>query len=173
MVNTSGWSFARILCYLCITISNINPRSPGSTRRRTSLLSVTLSTWRTIATLRASCPEPYVLKRLDFNLSNCSPYPWIRKISKTGYNIHNRTLCKFLMEATLLNGQFVGFKPSLVAAVGMFTARKMLGESWVSFFSVHERYWLNLLFPEKRSRSFEFVIELSGGSSSLIMKGPS
>ena len=84
--------------------------------------------------------EPYVLKRLDFNLSNCSPYPWIRKISKTGHNIHNRTLCKFLMEATLLNGQFVGFKPSLVAAVGMFTAKKMLGESWVSSFSVHERY---------------------------------
>ena len=79
-------------------------------------------------------------------------------------------LCKFLMEATLLNGQFVGLKPSLVAVVGMFTAKKMIGES---FFSVHEHYWLNLLFPEKRGQSFEFVIELSGGSSSLIMKGPS
>lgn len=76
------------------------------------------------------------------------------------------------MEATLLNRQFVGFKPSLVTTVEMFMA-KMLDKSWVSFFSVHKCYWLDLLFPEKHGQSFKFVIELSGGSSSLIMKGPS
>ena len=52
----------------------------------------------------------------------------MRKISKADdYDIQTRTLSKFLTEVTLLDYRFLRVKPSMVAAVGMYTARKMLG----------------------------------------------
>ena len=77
--------------------------------------------------------ERIVLQTLEFKISHyCSPYSWMRKISKADdYDIQTRTLSKFLTEVTLLDWQFLRCKPSLVAAVGMFTARKMLGGDWV------------------------------------------
>lgn len=78
--------------------------------------------------------ERIMLQTLDFSISAyCSPYSWCRKISKADeYDIQTRTLCKFLMEVTLLDHRFLRAKPSLIAAVGMYTARKMLGGDWVS-----------------------------------------
>lgn len=35
------------------------------------------------------------------------------------------------MEVTLLDHRFLRCKPSLIAAIGMFTARKMLDGDWV------------------------------------------
>lgn len=55
--------------------------------------------------------ERIVLQTLDFKVSHyCSPY----------------SLSKFLTEVTLLDHKFLRVKPSLVAAVGMYTARRML-----------------------------------------------
>ena len=78
--------------------------------------------------------ERIVLQTLEFKISHyCSPYSWMRKISKADdYDIQTRTLSKFLTEVTLLDYQFLRVKPSLVAAVGMYTARRMLGGDWVS-----------------------------------------
>src|SRR5882762_1423521 len=78
--------------------------------------------------------ERIVLQTLEFKVSHyCSPYSWMRKISKADdYDIQTRTLSKFLTEVTLLDHRFLRVKPSLVAAVGMYTARKMLGGDWVS-----------------------------------------
>lgn len=78
--------------------------------------------------------ERVVLQTLDFKVSNyCSPYSWMRRISKADdYDIQTRTLCKFLVEVTLLDHRFLRVKPSLVAAVGMYTSRRMLGGNWVS-----------------------------------------
>ena len=78
--------------------------------------------------------ENIILQALDFNISSyCSPYSWMRKISKADdYDIQTRTLCKFLVEVTLMDSNFLRVKPSLVAAVGMYTARKMLCGDWVS-----------------------------------------
>ena len=77
--------------------------------------------------------ERIMLQTLDFRISAyCSPYSWCRKISKADeYDVQTRTLCKFLMEVTLLDHRFLRAKPSLIAAVGMYTARKMLGGDWV------------------------------------------
>lgn len=71
---------------------------------------------------------------LDFKISTyCSPYSWVRRISKADdYDIQTRTLSKFLMEVTLLDHRFLRAKPSMIAAVGMYLARKMLGGDWVS-----------------------------------------
>lgn len=78
--------------------------------------------------------EKIMLATLDFQISGyCSPYSWMRKISKADdYDIQTRTLCKFIVEVTLLDYRFLRVKPSLVAAVGMYTARQMLGGDWVS-----------------------------------------
>ena len=77
--------------------------------------------------------ERIVLQVLDFKISHyCSPYSWMRKISKADeYDIQTRTLSKFLTEVTLLDYRFLRVKPSMVAAIGMYTARTMLGVDWV------------------------------------------
>jgi hypothetical protein len=77
--------------------------------------------------------ERIMLQTLDFRISAyCSPYSWCRKISKADeYDVQTRTLSKFLMEVTLLDHRFLRAKPSLIAAVGMYTARVMLGGDWV------------------------------------------
>jgi hypothetical protein len=78
--------------------------------------------------------ERIILSTLDFNVSSyCSPYSWCRRISKADdYDIQTRTLSKFLMEMTLLDHRFLRARPSLIAAIGMYSARKMLGGEWVS-----------------------------------------
>ncbi|CUA71899.1 G2/mitotic-specific cyclin cdc13 [Schizosaccharomyces pombe 972h-] [Rhizoctonia solani] len=76
--------------------------------------------------------ERIILSTLDFNISSyCSPYSWCRRISKADdYDIQTRTLSKFLMEMTLLDHRFLRARPSLIAAIGMYSARKMLGGDW-------------------------------------------
>ena len=82
--------------------------------------------------------ERIMLQTLDFKVSHyCSPYSWMRKISKADdYDIQTRTLSKFLTEVTLLDHRFLRVKPSMVAAIGMYTARRMLGGDWVRATSV-------------------------------------
>ena len=77
--------------------------------------------------------ERIVLQTFEFRISHyCSPYSWMRKISKADdYDIQTRTLSKFLTEVTLLDHRFLRVKPSLIAAIGMYCARKMLGGDWV------------------------------------------
>lgn len=79
--------------------------------------------------------ERIILQSLEFNISTyCSPYSWVRRISKADdYDIQTRTLSKFLMEVTLLDHRFLRAKPSMIAAIGMYLARRMLGGDWVSF----------------------------------------
>ena len=78
--------------------------------------------------------ERIILQVLGFHVSHyCSPYSWMRKISKADdYDLQTRTLSKFLTEVTLTDYRFLRVKPSLIAAVGMYSARTMLGGDWVS-----------------------------------------
>lgn len=78
--------------------------------------------------------ERIILQVLEFKISHyCSPYSWMRKISKADdYSIQTRTLSKFLTEVTLHDPHFLRVKPSMVAAIGMYTAQRMLGGPWVS-----------------------------------------
>ncbi|KAH8118223.1 cyclin [Phellopilus nigrolimitatus] len=93
--------------------------------------------------------ERIVLQTLDFKVSSyCSPYSWVRRISKADdYDIQTRTLCKYLVEVTLLDYQFLRVKPSLVAAVGMYTARRMLGGNWNEAFVFYSGYTEEHLIP--------------------------
>jgi hypothetical protein len=78
--------------------------------------------------------ECVLLQTLEFKISQCSPYTWIHRISVNADNYETRTrmLGTFLAETTLLNCRFLRCKPSLIAAIGMYSARRMLGRDWVS-----------------------------------------
>ncbi|RDX57574.1 hypothetical protein OH76DRAFT_1334656 [Lentinus brumalis] len=93
--------------------------------------------------------ERIMLQTLDFKVSHyCSPYSWMRKISKADdYDLQTRTLSKFLTEVTLLDHRFLRVKPSLVAAVGMYTARKMLGGDWNEAFVYYSGFTEEHLQP--------------------------
>ncbi|CAH7688976.1 G2/mitotic-specific cyclin 3 [Phakopsora pachyrhizi] len=86
--------------------------------------------------------EKILLTTLDFRISPyCSPYSWLRRISKADdYDIQTRTLSKFLMELTLLDHRFLRAKSSMIAAIGMYTARKMLGGDWSEAFVYYSGY---------------------------------
>lgn len=81
--------------------------------------------------------ERIILQALDFQISHyCSPYNWMRRISKADdYDLQTRTLSKFLIEVTLIDSRFLRAKASLIAAVGMYSARTMLGGDWVCLFN--------------------------------------
>ncbi|PWN50713.1 hypothetical protein IE53DRAFT_81367 [Violaceomyces palustris] len=93
--------------------------------------------------------ERIILSTLDFNVSTyCSPYSWVRRISKADdYDIQTRTLSKFLMEVTLIDHRFLRARPSLIAAVGMFLAKKMLGGEWDDAFVYHSNFTEEQLVP--------------------------
>lgn len=86
--------------------------------------------------------ERIILQTLDFNISAyCTPYSWVRRISKADdYDIQTRTLSKFLMEVTLLDHRFLRCKPSMIAAVGMYLSRKMLGSDWNDAFVFYSEF---------------------------------
>lgn len=93
--------------------------------------------------------ERIILQTLDFNVSSyCSPYSWARRISKADdYDIQTRTLCKFLMEVTLLDHRFLRCKPSMIAAIGMYVAKKMLGGDWNDAFVFYSGFTERQLIP--------------------------
>ncbi|KZT07639.1 A/B/D/E cyclin [Laetiporus sulphureus 93-53] len=100
--------------------------------------------------------ERIVLQTLDFKVSHyCSPYSWMRKISKADdYDVHTRTLSKFLTEVTLLDYRFLRVKPSLIAAIGMYSARRMLGNEWSEAFVFYSGYTEEHLVP-----GFQWIVE--------------
>ena len=100
--------------------------------------------------------ERIILQTLEFQVSPyCSPYSWVRKISKADdYDIQTRTLSKFLMEVTLLDHRFLRAKPSLVAAVGMYCARRMLGGDWNDAFVFYSGYTADQL-----EQGHQYIVE--------------
>lgn len=71
--------------------------------------------------------ERYIFQILNYSLAYPSPMSFLRRISKAeAYDIRSRTLAKYLMEIALLDPNFVPIPPSMLAAVGIYTARLML-----------------------------------------------
>ncbi|EAU85496.2 cyclin [Coprinopsis cinerea okayama7 len=93
--------------------------------------------------------ERIMLQTLDFRISHyCSPYSWMRKISKADdYDVQTRTLSKFLTEITLLDYRFLRVKPSMIAAIGMYCSRRMLGGDWNEAFVFYSGYTEEQLIP--------------------------
>lgn len=77
--------------------------------------------------------ERFILQSLDYNLSYPNPMNFLRRISKAdNYDIHTRTVAKYLMEISLLDHRHLEFLPSHVAAASMYLSRMILGRGdWV------------------------------------------
>lgn len=77
--------------------------------------------------------ERYVLAALNYDLSYPNPLNFLRRISKAdSYDIHCRTLAKYLLEISLLDHRFMKYRGSLLAAGSMFLARLILDRGpWV------------------------------------------
>jgi hypothetical protein len=89
--------------------------------------------------------ERWVLGTLDYDLSYPNPMNFLRRISKAdAYDIHTRTLGKYLMEISLLDHRFMNHLPSHIAAAAMYLARMVLerGE-WVRSLSLSCVYTTN------------------------------
>ncbi|PVU96295.1 hypothetical protein BB561_001265 [Smittium simulii] len=82
--------------------------------------------------------ERFMLRVLDYDMSFPGPLSFLRRISKAdNYNLANRTLAKYILEATLLDNNFLIYKPSLIAASALYLARKIAGlDSWDDLFVI-------------------------------------
>lgn len=87
--------------------------------------------------------ERYILKQIDFNLSYPNPINFLRRISKAdGYDIQTRTVAKYFLEMSCVDRKFISVTPSLIAAAGMWLARKILDRGdWVSAFCLSNACW--------------------------------
>ncbi|GJP94970.1 G2/mitotic-specific cyclin [Aspergillus niger] len=71
--------------------------------------------------------ERHILATLEYNMSYPNPMNFLRRISKAdNYDIQTRTLGKYLMEISLLDHRFMGYRQSHVAAAAMYLARLIL-----------------------------------------------
>lgn len=79
--------------------------------------------------------ERYTLSTLKYDLSYPNPMNFLRRISKAdNYDIHTRTLGKYLMEISLVDHRFLEYKQSVIAAAAMYLARMILERGgWVCF----------------------------------------
>lgn len=86
--------------------------------------------------------ERFVLAALNYDLSYPNPMNFLRRISKAdNYDIHTRTLGKYLMEISCLDHRFIAHPPSQVAAAAMYLSRMVLERGpWVSSIPGSTRY---------------------------------
>jgi len=73
--------------------------------------------------------ESMILSELKFSLNAPSPLHFLRRYSKAAasdYTIH--TLCKYLIELTILDIKLLRYPPSSIAAGAVYIGRKMTGK---------------------------------------------
>ncbi|AJS02865.1 BMC_2a_G0022930.mRNA.1.CDS.1 [Saccharomyces cerevisiae] len=74
--------------------------------------------------------ELFVLSSLGYNISLPNPLNFIRRISKAdNYCIETRNMAKFIMEYSICCNKLIHLKPSYLAAMSMYIARKIKNEN--------------------------------------------
>ncbi|KAI8853407.1 cyclin-like protein [Chytridium lagenaria] len=93
--------------------------------------------------------ERYVLHMLQFDLGYPGPLMFLRRISRADrYEPHARLLAKYLLEATLVDEQFLEVKPSYLAASAMYLSRKLLADrEWCKMHVELSGYTEEEIFP--------------------------
>ncbi|KAG0229520.1 G2/mitotic-specific cyclin [Actinomortierella wolfii] len=72
--------------------------------------------------------ERYVLQTLEFSIAFPNPMNFLRRVSKAdNYNLHSRTIAKYLMELPLLDHHLMEYAPAQIAAAALCLARRMMG----------------------------------------------
>ncbi|CAO3569140.1 unnamed protein product [Mortierella alpina] len=93
--------------------------------------------------------ERYMLTALNFKLCYPSPMNFLRRISKAdNYDIHSRTVAKYLMEIPLLDHNFLECAPSMISGAALCLARRMMGQSeWDANLTHYSGYSFDDLIP--------------------------
>ncbi|TCD65207.1 G2/mitotic-specific cyclin [Steccherinum ochraceum] len=93
--------------------------------------------------------ERYILKTLDWNMSFPNPIHFLRRISKADdYNVHSRTIAKYLLEIQCLEWRLIAAPPSLIAAAAIWLARLILGNvDWTANLAHYSSYAESTLIP--------------------------
>ncbi|KAF9945579.1 G2/mitotic-specific cyclin, partial [Mortierella alpina] len=93
--------------------------------------------------------ERYMLTALNFKLCYPSPMNFLRRISKAdNYDIHSRTVAKYLMEIPLLDHNFLECVPSMISGAALCLARRMMGQSeWDANLTHYSGYSFHDLVP--------------------------
>ncbi|KAI0340363.1 hypothetical protein BDW22DRAFT_1408612 [Trametopsis cervina] len=93
--------------------------------------------------------ERYVLKTLDWNMSYPNPIHFLRRVSKADeYNVHVRTIAKYLLEIQCLEWRLIGAPPSLMAAASIWLARLILGlPDWTPNLAHYSSYSERQIIP--------------------------
>ncbi|PPR01955.1 hypothetical protein CVT24_011104 [Panaeolus cyanescens] len=158
--------------FLCVNIiDRYLTRRAGVWESRLSLLALTayviaakyeqgyappLTVLSTLVPDGSVCPkklfiaEVALLESLDWNISAPEPLTWLRRGSKADdYDIHSRTVAKYLMEVALVDHRMLQFTPSLVAAAAMWLGRLKMGRmNWTADLEHYTTYAENeLLLP--------------------------
>ncbi|KAF9157135.1 G2/mitotic-specific cyclin [Actinomortierella ambigua] len=91
--------------------------------------------------------ERYVLQTLGFSVAFPNPMNFLRRVSKAdNYNLHSRTIAKYLLELPLLDYHLMQYPPSMIAASAMCLARRMLGAyDWDSTMAHYSGYYVEEL----------------------------
>ncbi|KAI1175395.1 cyclin-like protein [Nemania sp. FL0916] len=86
--------------------------------------------------------ERFILGTLNYDLSYPNPMNFLRRISKAdNYDIQTRTIAKYLMEISLLDHRFMGYRPSHIAAAAMYLARLIFDRGpWGEAISYYSGY---------------------------------
>jgi len=74
--------------------------------------------------------EQTLLNTLQFNITHPTPVHFLRRYSKAAgsdYMLH--TLCKYLIELSLLDVNLLQFAPSMISAASVFLGRAMVGKT--------------------------------------------
>jgi G2/mitotic-specific cyclin 1/2 len=81
--------------------------------------------------------ERYMLEVLEFKLHYPNPLNFLRRCSKAdAYDVQNRTLGKYFMELAMVDHEFLGYNPSMLAAASLYAARAVMN---------HRQVWTNNL----------------------------
>ncbi|KAI1912517.1 G2/mitotic-specific cyclin [Ophidiomyces ophidiicola] len=93
--------------------------------------------------------ERHILATLNYDISYPNPMNFLRRISKAdNYDVQTRTFGKFLMEISLLDHRFMGYRQSHIAAAAMYFARLILERGpWDSTISYYAGYTKEEILP--------------------------
>jgi hypothetical protein len=82
--------------------------------------------------------ERFILQVLDFQLCYPNPMNFLRRLctDELKCDVHTRTLAKYFMEISCIDHQFIGIRPSKIAAASLWLSKKMLAKGkWNSNYS--------------------------------------
>ncbi|CAL9736654.1 S-phase entry cyclin-5 [Monosporozyma servazzii] len=74
--------------------------------------------------------ELFILTTLDFDVGWPNPLNFIRRISKADdYDTDTRNIAKYLLEYSICSFRFIGVKPSILATMSMYIARRIVNRN--------------------------------------------